>query len=51
MELKTWPRLECSECRRIYGYLEQRTTCDCGGLLSVEHDVGSMAGPPPARAI
>ena len=40
----TWPHLLCSECHSVYGFLERRTICDCGGLLSVEHDLAGLQG-------
>ena len=38
------PALVCSVCHTSYASNDQRTICDCGGLLSVEHDLTAVNG-------
>jgi threonine synthase len=40
--------LSCIACSRRHDLLQDRQTCDCGGLLSVEREPGWAAGLGPA---
>lgn len=37
-------QLKCVACEAIYSPREVRYRCDCGGLLDVEHDLGTLWG-------
>jgi threonine synthase len=39
-----WPQLVCSACQGRYAALDPRTECECGGLLTVEHDLELLSG-------